>query len=144
MTFNKLHDGLRKKCKCLELGPAIENTTDVFFRLIKNNPPDDSDFRSFKELNEPRKSNECDYLCKYRSISMDKITEANEEEIKQKWAERALAKPQKGTRYLKFRVRAGCGLVWATPTKGNKHHHTLLRSDTFTVSELEHVETGDL
>lgn len=148
MTFQKLHAGLDKRCKCQELGPAVENFTYTFARRVDNDPPTDLDFRSEHEKrNETR--NNCYQNCKWRGVSMNRITPDNEIELIEDWRDiiRNATRERLGKlqfKACKFRLKRGSGLVWDTRTERNPSHYDLLKADTFSVGTVEIIEIVSL
>lgn len=147
MTFDKLQKGLGKKCVCAKLGPATENTTDTFARIVKTDPPKLDSFESWSDEGKKLKPGaECKTKCKYRGLSINKIDAENETEVIEMLTERVRIKPSLGAYCYKFRILKRAGLVWHTPSQNGKNqsHHTLLRVDTFTEKDLVKVEIVEL
>lgn len=151
MTFEKLHKGIKSKCKCLEIGPATENYTDTFARRVKNDPVQLSDFLSYRELGikvPVDRNDDCPTLCKFRGLSVNKVTETDEQKLKEDWADKVRTKPKQaekiGRMYCKFRLKDEAGMVWHTPSNENESHYTFLRDDEFALEHLEIVELSSL
>ncbi len=71
VTFDDLHKDLN--CDCLISNGIAENTSDVFARRVRDTPPTLNDFTSNYERGHPQQAADCEYLCKHRGVSMNKI-----------------------------------------------------------------------
>lgn len=143
MTFEDLHRDL--DCDCFEPDGIAENTADTFARRVRHNPPRVADFNSFFQEGKPcRNPDDCEYLCKYRGVSINKVETAREAKLKSTWAEIIRFRPKTPRLYCKFRLKEGAGKVWPTPTRNDSDHHTLLKSDQFKMKLVEIIEVVNL
>lgn len=142
MTFNALHKDLA--CDCLADSGIAENTSDTFVRWVKADPPTLRDFNSQHEEEAHPKADDCDYLCKHRGVSIHKADQVSEPVIKAQWAEYTRFRPRLPRTFCKFKLKSGAGKVWKTPTKTFPYHHTLLKSDQFSMEMVSLIEVSSL
>lgn len=138
-TFELLHAGKARRCKCIDDPSISENLIDSFARRVGNDPPVILDFQSFEEEKRPlnAKRPNCRIKCKYAGVSITRIYPENEQIVLERWADVARYKPRAKNVVCKFRFRLGAGRIWPTPSTNDQDHFTLLKSDEFSINHLE-------
>lgn len=140
MTFDHLHEGIENGCKCTNFAGVAENISDFFVRAVREEVLSIDDWKSYQELGKlPRYKQNCANSCKWRGVSIYKLTD-NVSEIREKWLSIVgFFSPQgiKRDYVCVFRLKNGAGKVWDTSNNKPEAHHDLLKSDAFTLEKVE-------
>lgn len=143
MTFNDLHKDL--SCDCLADNSIAENTFDTFARRVRDAPPSLNDFASNYEKGHPTRQDDCEYLCKHRGVSINKVKdEYSEISLRSNWFAAVQFKPRSPRMYCKFSLKKDTGKVWNKTSKSDPSHCTLLKSDQFTIEMIDIIEVSPL
>lgn len=149
MTFEKLHEGIAADCDCLAVGQCKEDCGNTYARRVQKSKPDIDDFQSYQEeRGDPNKA-DCDYLCKWRGVSINLITENNEQDVIEEWKSIISHKPKKlkSSIYCKFKLKQNAGMV-APAASGSsavqKSHCNLFKCDDFSFDRLEVIQVISL
>lgn len=143
MTFEKLE--VDTACKCLEDESINENIDDQFLRLIKGTRIGQNQFESlWEKMKRPGDPRDCKTVCKFKGLSMDKMSNGNEQALLDHYKALTAIKPSLGDHMLQFKCRPNAGKVWPTPSKKSAAHHTFFKCDTFKVSLIEVIKVISL
>lgn len=145
MTFEKLHEGIENECNCIAQDGVAENVSDRFARRVWTLDPADNDFRSWKEEGKQNTYTKCDDICNYRGVSISRVDESSEGEVITHYRKTVSLSPAaKPLFYCRLKFKYGAGFIKHTPSKKDEHHHTLFKSDTFSIKLIEVLEIIDL
>ena len=145
MTFNNLHESIENDCDCINQVGVAENLTDMFVRRVWTGEPTDGDFRSWREESRKNTYKKCDDICNFRGVSMSKVDGETEEGIISRYKTTVSLSPTlRPPFYCRLKLRRGAGFVKHSPSQKDKHHHTLFKSDTFSIKLVEVLEVVDL
>lgn len=137
MKFEDLHKDI--ECDCIS---GCENDTlNSYIRRLRKDVPSDIDFKSHWERGIKPEKNNCEIICSYKGISVNKSNEQNEEQIIKKYKTTFDINPKKGAYLIKFKIIEKSGVYRFTPSKDDPSHHTFLKSDAFDFADLNSVET---
>lgn len=137
MKFEELHKDI--KCDCVS-----DCETDIlnsYIRKLRKDVPSDMDFKSHWERGIKPEETDCEIVCSYKGISVNKIDEQNEEQIINKYKTTFNINPKKGAYYLKFKIIEKSGVYKFTPEDDDPSHYNFLKSDAFDIADLNFVET---
>jgi hypothetical protein len=150
MTFEKLREGgpcnsNGEECECLEFDNLDENYTDHFARRIETDELADEDFASFYELRAVMRIKTCRDECKYRGVSVHKLSGNDRDAVMEKLRLIRSVSP-KGfpPHYCEFTISDDGGLIWDTTSEPNPTHYTLFKCDEFDLDCVKVVSIGPL
>ena len=140
MTFDSIHSDI--ECNCIE--GAVEDSSSAFLRTIDGNVPKERDFLShwerYQRQGKELPKGECDELCGWKGVSVNKIDGYDEDEISKTIKNRLLYLPQgKKKSICRFRLDAGAGVVKHTPNESHGSHHDLYKCDDFDMNKIVDV-----
>jgi CRISPR/Cas system CSM-associated protein Csm4 (group 5 of RAMP superfamily) len=134
MTFKQITSDT--SCDCLK--EAFEDNTSIYSRLLKRDTVTDKDFLSKWEKN--NRPEGCELTCLMKGVSINKI---DSDEVKEKVKDiyrRFKLSPKYKTGVLLFRLAPGAGVIRHTPSPDNPYHHTLYKSDEFSLDMLTPID----
>jgi len=141
MEFNNLRLTESSVCDCMS--GSQEDTERTFVRRITENKS--LRIRHFKtELEKPDKVlvvNNCIDFCKYRELSINNISDYDEEEVVASYLpdiqKQLIFAPKKEFYYCKFRFKSGAGKTKHTPQHGHISHYDFYKSDEFSIEHID-------
>lgn len=137
MKFDKIK--LNSKCNCLT--NTTIDTTSEFMRKLKKQQVDEKDFLTHWERGIRPNAEDCQEICTYKGLSINKFLPENENQILQKYKTTFSINPKKGSYCLKFKLNKNTGKVKYTPSQDDKSHYSLYKSDNFNIKEIIILET---
>lgn len=140
MAFKGLHKGIPKNCDCTQFGSS-PRATDSFVRRGNNDPAQNSDFQSYKELGIKRSGSRCKDYCDHSGVSIYQFNDTPEKKKIELKAAYRIRQTKEKFRYL-LRVKKEAGLVWYQGRTDG--HCNLLKSDEFSVETLDIFDVVDV
>ena len=137
MTFDKIHSDT--DCNCLS--KAVIDTSSEFVRKLRKDNVEDKDFLTHWEREIRPETEDCETICSYKGVSINRITPEYENLILEKYKTTFTINPKKGAHYLKFRLNEDTGKVSYTPEEDDKSHYNLYKADDFSLEKIVIVET---
>lgn len=139
MTFDNINIG--NSCDCIN--GLSEDTTSTYARVLSKDTLKPNDFKS--KWDKEHRATECRSICSLKGVSISKIDNdaIKEEIIKYYTGIFPLSPKYKRSVYL-FKLKEGAGVIKPTPSKDNKYHNDLYKSDLFDYNFIEEVENCDL
>lgn len=138
MTFNNINTG--HNCDCLNKTNAPK-FDEIFLRKLRKENLVDKDFETHWERGIGTESEDCDDICNYKALSINKTSNESEVHIYEHYKTTFTINPKKGGHCLKFKFKEEAGMVIHAPIENIDSHYNFLKSDLFT---LEHVEMVDI
>jgi len=140
MTFNKLK--FVSECNCLS--DAIIDTESQFGRVTSTDNLKDKDFRSKFEKSGKDIEGNCKKKCSHRGISLSIVNDESISDVISIFKELFPISPRykRFINIISFTEKAG--LVKRTQSKNNKHHWDLYKCDTFSLQEINLIESISL
>lgn len=136
MTF----ENLKKDSDCDCLQKSFIDNESTFARVIKSEEIVDNDFKS--HWDKGKKGTTCIEQCGNKGISISKI---ESEPVKNKIIElyRGTFKmaPKYKSKIIFFKLIEKSGVIKHTPSNSNVYHHDFYKSDLFTLTLVEVVES---
>lgn len=148
MTFNYLHYDLSSSCNCVATHESREVSLQTYGRRVQNISPSIADFYSYQEERGNPRFDECGKICDWRGVSINLITDENEQLIILEWRSMISHKPKiKSKIYCKFKLKENVALTVPSPvdeSASGKSHFTLLKSDNFCFCQIDIIEVTSL
>lgn len=132
MKFDKLQ--IDTDCDCLK--GAKEDTNNFYIRKISNNKITPIDFHSKWENGIFGESKNCNDICNYKGVSLDKYSDQNFETIKKKYIRNFKINPGRAKYLVKFKLKKNSGMIKQTRTKYDLTHVNLFKSDKFSIDSI--------
>jgi hypothetical protein len=142
------HDHLQKStnCNCLEKN-CFEDVISLWGIKTNKNHLRENDFITHFERGEKHIDIECEEICSLLGKSMCIINDGSldhKDEVLTIYKALFPLAPGYKPFLSVIRFKKDSGLIKYTPLQTNKFHHDFYRSDTFTYSEVELIETISL
>lgn len=136
MTF----ENVTKDTTCNCLVGSSEDTDSTFARVLFKEKPTDKDF--YSKWDKGNIDTDCEKVCGLKGVSVSKV---GDETVKNKivsyYSDIFKISPNYKRGVLIFKLKKDAGVIKPTPSRGNPYHNDLYKSDTFSLSSVEEVET---
>ena len=136
MDFEKIKNG--SQCDCLK-GSEIDIEGE-YIRKIKKDIVLENDFQTHWERGLHRDENDCDKICSYKSVSINKILSDSLAQIMNKYKITFRFNPAKGFCCARFKLRENAGKVKHSPTNIDPTHYNFFKADDFTLDSINITE----
>ena len=139
MDFNNILNG--HTCKCLD--NCIEDNSNIFARKVSKNKLTNSDFKTHFERNKIPESEDCEFICGYRGISIYIWDESSKEQLKQRFSVTNNLSPQSKKNIAVFSFKKDAGLLKNTPNQAqgfDEFHYDFFKCDGFTLERVDFKE----
>jgi hypothetical protein len=140
MTFNNFNSD--HTCNCFD--NAFEDV-DSFYAIKTNKDQLRSqDFNSYWDKGRRSGDNNCEEICSLKGVSISIFNEDSKEEVKTVYQQLFKLAPGYKPHLSVVKFYHSSGMVKSTPSKINKHHYDLYKSDDFDYSKVELIEVNEL
>lgn len=143
MTFDRLHADT--DCDCL--GDTFEDVEKLFARRISKPIMRPSDFYSHWDRNKKPQSMTCNDICMFKGVSINEWNSETESNVIEKYLD-SLRLKDLNTKIrdsvLIFKFKGSSGVLKYSPSKKDPSHYTFYKTDSFSVEDIEIIDTIEL